>query len=804
MLTRGKAQRPEALLSPVASRNPACWYFLRVAGWSPQLEEVLWQCHEAARKRGVVLGEIPNPDMTQLTYYREQLGSDFELSGTFITAALQKWLPGLRPDTRRRLADAMTQLLHQEKQRGKSDSALRGLFTKLMCWLYYRFRGITDQLGGDRLPLIFCLCAELSSHALALLQMLGGLGADILLVEPQGDEWYQLIDPNSAFSEKCEVPGLQPFPKDFTLKSFQKKHASAPPPPKPPAPKPAVNPGPRPVPPQVPPVRPAATPPVVRPAMPPVDPLQRFTPPSANVQPNVWMKNAELESILTPVAHRGGTEAYHTVLMRLRGVRDKLTYPNELYQFYRKLSATGRRVAVVDGAFPEPSPEELRQIRRRGRYLSVGEMAVDLAGNLPTGASQELTRLAQRAFAEVLLEAEKAGEPMTRLMTNAVILLCWVRRYHASLYSGWKPTEMPCLIRMGHCEHAREELFLSWLSRMPVDLLLLAPNLNQIDSFQHPALLELTGEESLPEFAFPRDASSLQMRTLASHAQEELTGMLFEDSGLYRDRQFSRANAVVLQSTQDEVDIYWDQELRFRPNFAAEGGEVTLPVLWARMSGVPDGEPLRYWQHIKSLTMAPDTLLFQQMPMIPASQARQHTALATKYLRDGRIRADGLISDKQYPYGPLRREVQAHMLLKVQEMLDQRLILGTFENGTEYTVLSTALSLPAAVSRMIQSFDFTKKNPKIVCIHTAEREGTLEDAIFLTFLSLVGFDVVLFVPTGYQTIERFLRERLPVDHQLGAYRFDLHVPDFSTLPNPKNGFLAEGLSWVGNLFKRGN
>ena len=158
------------------------------------------------------------------------------------------------------------------------------------------------------------------------------------------------------------------------------------------------------------------------------------------------------------------------------------------------------------------------------------------------------------------------------------------------------------------------------------------------------------------------------------------------------------------------------------------------------------------------------------------------------------------MAEKQYPYGPLRREAQLHMLAKAQEMLDQRLIAGCFENGTEYTVVSTALSLPSGITQLIQSFDFTKTNPKVVCIHTEEREGSLEDAILLTFLSLVGFDVVIFAPTGYQIIERYLRERLPVEHQLGSYRFDAHVPDFATLPASKKG----GLAWIGDLLRRGN
>ena len=74
----------------------------------------------------------------------------------------------------------------------------------------------------------------------------------------------------------------------------------------------------------------------------------------------------------------------------------------------------------------------------------------------------------------------------------------------------------------------------------------------------------------------------------------------------------------------------------------------------------------------------------------------------------------------------------------------------------------------------------------------------LEDAILITFLNLIGFDVVLFVPTGYQTIERYLNDNYPIEHQIGEYLYDLQIPDFSTLPQPKSR------SWLDHILKRGN
>ena len=80
---------------------------------------------------------------------------------------------------------------------------------------------------------------------------------------------------------------------------------------------------------------------------------------------------------------------------------------------------------------------------------------------------------------------------------------------------------------------------------------------------------------------------------------------------------------------------------------------------------------------------------------------------------------------------------------------------------------------------MIQSFDFTKVNPKLLYVHTGDRPISLEDSIMTSYLNLVGFDVVFFVPTGYMTIEDYLNVNNMSDHQIGDYKYDLRMPDMS-------------------------
>lgn len=141
--------------------------------------------------------------------------------------------------------------------------------------------------------------------------------------------------------------------------------------------------------------------------------------------------------------------------------------------------------------------------------------------------------------------------------------------------------------------------------------------------------------------------------------------------------------------------------------------------------------------------------------------------------------------------------MQDHLLDKLQLLIEQALIKGTFENGTEYTIVSTALNLDKSILRLVQKFDFTKKNPKLVYLIPGETVLSLEDTIQAAFLNLVGFDILFFVPTGYQCVERFFNRPVVEEHQIGDYLYDLPVPNFDTISsNPRP-------SWREKLFKRG-
>lgn len=740
MFQLGRIEKLHDYFSACSRRREQAVFFYRVAGYSGEVAAFLTQYDQAARTNGVVIeGRIPNPDPKQLDYLAEMMGSDFQLDAGFLTQKLTRWLPRLTGVQREAVVTAMTATLQDLQAHGKNENMLRNAYIKYMCWLYYKFERILGRLGGDELPKIL-YDGTVSSYELQLLVILARAGADIVLLERAGDAGYLRCDPTSQYAQLYQAPGLTPFPADFSLRQLREQGRQQ-------------------------------------------AERQKLYGAPAGIAPctNAWMKAPDGKEILTAVRARGDDpKLFYNAFVVQYGVEDKLLFPSDMVAFYQQLKREGRKVCLENGRLPPPTPEEIAAVRRRN-HQTAEQLAADLAANLQYPNNQQLQTLMRQAFLDVVLEEDKAvGGNLNRLLNKAVYLVAWMKRYQKDLFQNWQAPEVGVFILFGACSGDNEALFLRLLAKLPVDVLVLLPDLNAPCVLKDPALLDLHKEHSLPMTDFPVEPSQMRVRTAAYQAEREMDSILYQNTGLYRAKQHQKAEAVTLQTMYEEIGLLWDQELKYRPGFAAEGDTVTVPVLLEKICGIKDGPILPYWLEIKKL-VTPETTLVTKLPWQTGLEANPMKPYATQFLRQGRLQREKIKQHKDYPYGILRPEIQDYLLDKLQVLLDEKLIAGTYQNGTEYTIVSTILGLPKDLLRRIQNFDFTKKNPKLIIISTTEETLSLEDSILVAFLNLVGFDILFFVPTGYQSIEKYFQKPFANEHQLGPYRYDLRVPDFQTL-----------------------
>lgn len=732
-------------------------YFYRLCGYNQEIQDFILKYYEAARRTGVVIeGKIPNPEERHLAYYEEIMGLSFQMDAGFIDRSLKKWLPRMKDKQRSMVATSIYDVLDAMHRDGKNENMLRNAYIKFMCWLYYRFERIVNCLGEETLPKILYE-GMVSNYELKLLSILSKAGCDIVLLQYQDDAAYLKLDAASALSDRLELPGLGAFSPQFSIKwlrgEIEKQNHK--------------------------------------------QKLYGALPQVVNCT-NAWIEGKGLTDILKEPSARGDdARFFYNSLIRIKGVEDKVTYLNELYQFQLSLKNSGRRFLVLEHTIPRPTTDEIQSVSRKN-YVSTEQMLLDLSREIRYTASIELEKLMRKALIDILLEeAKKPDSNVNRLTNKAVYLLCWLKRYAGELFATWRRPQIACFVYLGGCQNENEAMFLRFLARLPVDVLILLPNQNTVCCLEDKNLYDINYPLSLAVEHFPREDRDVRMGTAAFHAEQELDEIMYQNSGLYRNQQYEKAVSVSLQTMYEEIAILWDQEIKYRPNFSVVDAVVNVPVIFAKVSGVKDGQTAKYWSDIRALA-TPDTLVIREAPYINPTDPNPMKTFAAGFFKNGKLLKTKIKEHASYPYSFLREEVQDHILEKLQLLIQQKLIKGTFENGTEYTIIATVLNLNTEVIRLMQKFDFTKKNPKVLYIHTTEKIISLEDSILTAFLNLVGFDVVFFVPTGYQNIERHFNRMIIEEHQIGEYMYDLRVPTFGTAsPNTRR-------SWREILFKRGD
>lgn len=732
-------------------------YFYRICGYNAQIEEFIKKYYDYAKKTGVVIeGKIPNPDEKNLEYYSEIMGMDFQMDVGFFISSLQKWLPRMNAYQRENVATAMYDSLDGMRLEGKNENMMKNAYIKFMCWLYYKFERIVNSLGGNNIPKIIYE-GDISNYELKMLQILSNAGCDIILLQYNGDESYLKLDAESNISAKLKTNDMTDFPKDFSLKKLEDDIEKN------------VN----------------------------MERMYGVMPKYINCT-NAWIKGNGLDDFKTGVTARG-TDAnlFYNCFYRINGVEDKLTYLNDLYQFQREIKNSGRNLLILEKSIDIPTMDEISSIRRR-QYRDINEMVTDLSLNIKYSANIELQRIMNKAFIDIMLEESEKAEMNVNKMTNkAVYLLCWLKRYESKLFPKWEMPQIGCVIYLSGCKNENEALFIRLLSRLPVDVLILNPNLNNKCCLEDKMLYEINYTESMNVEKYPCENAEMKMGTAAYHAERELDTLMYQDSGIYRNMQYQKAVSVNLQTMYEEIEILWNQEIKYRPNFSVTEGVVNMPVIMSKVCGIKDGNIKEYWSSIKRL-INEDTIVIKKAPYIDSVSFNPMKEFATLFYKNGRLLRNTIKQHNSYRYAYLRDDIQEYMFDKLELLLEQKKIAGTFQNGTEYTIISTVLNMDKTVLRLIQKFDFTRKNPKLIYINTSENILSLEDSILIAFLNLVGFDIVLFVPTGYRTDEKYFNERVVEEHQIGEYIYDLQVPDFDTISSNNHP------SWREKIFKRGN
>ncbi|HAG05134.1 MAG TPA: hypothetical protein DCG28_06780 [Lachnospiraceae bacterium] len=734
-----KAVSMDDYFKPLSKRVKKNVYFYTVKSVNAALESFLLKYYEEA----FVVKEFEVVENSRVSEYEYTVGHRYERTVDFYEEALKKWLPQLNKNTVKLLSYSLYNTINLYKKYTDQDE--KAVFIKLLVCLKYNMYPLLTQLGGENPPKLFC---ELEDGVceLMLLNAVSDIGCDVILIYK--GEIEALL---SEISEILTVPGGTPVSTGFDI-SYLEKRANAL--------KEAYESG----------------------------KLIRYKP-STNTFPN----SDKLTGIkIDPLSRGEDIVTYYNAFVKLVGVWNRTDYITELYDLYNIAKQNDRGVCITK-ELVLPNKRDIENISFN-KEAHGDELIASLAENIQYGLNIELQWIMIDAFKKIM---QNQGGDEESIVYTALCIITWLKNIMSELFISENIRNTGLFIKMGDCSSTEEKAFLLFLSLLPTDVLILVPDKKTTAYLSEKDILVKEYIDILELKEYPIDRASYSIDTLAYSSEKEIEGILYDGTGLYKDMQYSKANAITLKNTFEETEIYWKEPFKYRPEFSVKGDAVNLPVIFMKISGVPRSDISSYWEYIHSL-WSKEVLLMRFPPMSVGEDHYSCDNICRELVNKGKIDKAALKGKSFFKYGYLRGEILEYMLDKAELLIQSKIIAPVYAEDTDGAILSVLMNLPEEIVRKIQSFDFTKDAPKLIYIYADREEITFEDAVIIAYLNIIGFDVLIFVPTGYSCVERYYTDNILTEYKIGDYMYNLKVPDIATLaPRSKFEILKD------RVFKKG-
>lgn len=479
----------------------------------------------------------------------------------------------------------------------------------------------------------------------------------------------------------------------------------------------------------------------------------------------------------------------------LIGYDDEAVYNNMLLNFKEGFAKSKKQLIFIEKPLENPNADEIRQLGSVNRS-SVSAMIDELALQIRLNGDAARTILAQTELRK-LLNSLYTGNP-TVVYNYGSKFISWLYRCTQARKYAVQYEDIPLILYYGDISQS-EMYFLHYMSRVGFDVLYITPNKLLLDMAVDKNLDNRMQIFQLPQTkesgSYPTKSIKMKVNTVAYSAERELDTMLYGgDAGIFRDFQFPNSQTVTLRTTLEEISILWKQEARFRQGFATAGNLVTVPNIFAKISGVKDGNLSVYWDDIRD-KLTPETIL-KVKGSAPAPQGSLDLSAYRSFYRNGQIDAERLKASSLNRYSYLPDRIQDMLFFKLQEAVDSK-FLKLSGDELMCSVLHFGLTLDKEFMKLLQSFDFTKQLPKLIWIDAVEQTFTLEECIQLVLCNLIGFDILIYTPTGYKNLETFVSSDAFEEHTLNDFQYNLEVPKFRIPSETKNG------GFFGRLFRKG-
>lgn len=444
---------------------------------------------------------------------------------------------------------------------------------------------------------------------------------------------------------------------------------------------------------------------------------------------NAWMKEPDP---LQEIQRR--PEGLNTIFCEIKGTNCIANYAEDLFKLRRSLSDC----IVINGKIPNPTVDEGRQ---------------------------EVNGIAKPVLQRFLREKRITGN-------DAKVLKALCCRY----FSQVSKAKVGTLLYYGSITEKKEILLLDFAKELPMDVIIL--NHAKEESYDFKGDFMVIEEEFASTLAqFPDKV----LATGAASVEKTLDQVLYGDENFSRPNQYSDVESIILNVTKEDVTGLWGEEIKMRTGYGIENGKVIVPTLYAQITGLGNFSKRSYIDFVSDLTQNSMCFVTEALEISPIKLKGDSSLKTMSDKHFNKKFAEKVLS--MTPLSILSQEKQNLLIEKANEMIKK------YKFNSIWDVLTFAgilFAIPEALVQLIHVWDLTKVNPKIVMVLTGTRKLESKEEVMLQYLHAIGFDVLLFVPTGYGLVtEDLLRSGLQkID--LSNYNFSIQ---YSEIVSNRKGLL---------------
>lgn len=471
----------------------------------------------------------------------------------------------------------------------------------------------------------------------------------------------------------------------------------------------------------------------------------------------------------------------------LIGYDEEAVYTNMLVKFKENFAGLKKQLIFIEKPLENPNADEIKLLGSVTRS-STADMIDALAMLIKLPGDNTRTALAQRSLREILGELNTGNQ--TVVFNYATKLITWLYRCTQARKYSVVYEDIPTILYYGDISQS-ELYFLNFMSRSGFDVIYISPNKSNlkptVDKNVGGRMQIFELRESKQSGSYPTAAVKMKVATVAYSAERDLDTMLYGgDTGIYRNFQFPNSQSLTLKTTFEEIAILWKQEARFRQGFTTAGNLVSIPNIFAKISGVENGNLGNYWEDIRQ-KLTPETILVVKKAN-PQQQTATDLSAYRQFYRNGQIDTEKLKASTLNRYSYLPDRIQDMLFYKLQETVSSGFIKLEADN-LMCSVLHFGMNFDKETLKIIQRFDFTRTIPKLIYIDAVEDTFTLEECIQIVLCNLIGFDVLIYTPTGYKNLETYVSSDAFEEHILNEFMYNTEVPKFKIPSEEKSGGL---------------